>query len=101
MRVCQCAMLNEKLDSLVKALSEDASAQLVPAGPISPDESDTDQSRPFRSREQLMLRANSLKKALRQIIDQAEKGNSLQHMSAFIRGSGKSLDFGPLLEYIE
>ncbi|KAL0189290.1 hypothetical protein M9458_016389, partial [Cirrhinus mrigala] len=61
-----CAMLNEKLDSLVKALSEDANAQLVPPGSISPDESDTDQ-------EQLMLRANSLKKALRQIIDQAEK----------------------------
>uniref|UniRef100_A0A672RXT9 Diacylglycerol kinase n=1 Tax=Sinocyclocheilus grahami TaxID=75366 RepID=A0A672RXT9_SINGR len=72
----KCAMLNEKLDSLVKALSEDANAQLVPSGSISPDESDSDQSRPFRSREQLMLRANSLKKALRQIIDQAEKGNS-------------------------
>uniref|UniRef100_A0A672S0X3 Diacylglycerol kinase n=1 Tax=Sinocyclocheilus grahami TaxID=75366 RepID=A0A672S0X3_SINGR len=69
----KCAMLNEKLDSLVKALSEDANAQLVPSESISPDESDTDQSRPFRSREQLMLRANSLKKALRQIIDQAEK----------------------------
>uniref|UniRef100_A0A672RYW7 Diacylglycerol kinase n=1 Tax=Sinocyclocheilus grahami TaxID=75366 RepID=A0A672RYW7_SINGR len=69
----KCAMLNEKLDSLVKALSEDANAQLVPSGSISPDESDSDQSRPFRSREQLMLRANSLKKALRQIIDQAEK----------------------------
>ncbi|KTG46324.1 hypothetical protein cypCar_00001316, partial [Cyprinus carpio] len=69
----ECAMLNEKLDSLVKALSEDANAQLVPSGTISPDESNSDQSRPFRSREQLMLRANSLKKALRQIIDQAEK----------------------------
>uniref|UniRef100_A0A8C2KB12 Diacylglycerol kinase n=1 Tax=Cyprinus carpio TaxID=7962 RepID=A0A8C2KB12_CYPCA len=69
----KCAMLNEKLDSLVKALSEDANAQLVPSGSISPDESNSDQSRPFRSREQLMLRANSLKKALRQIIDQAEK----------------------------
>uniref|UniRef100_A0A671PM54 Diacylglycerol kinase n=1 Tax=Sinocyclocheilus anshuiensis TaxID=1608454 RepID=A0A671PM54_9TELE len=69
----KCAMLNEKLDSLVKALSEDANAQLVPSGSISPDESDSDQSRPFRSREQMMLRANSLKKALRQIIDQAEK----------------------------
>uniref|UniRef100_A0A671PM62 Diacylglycerol kinase n=1 Tax=Sinocyclocheilus anshuiensis TaxID=1608454 RepID=A0A671PM62_9TELE len=72
----KCAMLNEKLDSLVKALSEDANAQLVPSGSISPDESDSDQSRPFRSREQMMLRANSLKKALRQIIDQAEKGHS-------------------------
>lgn len=30
----------------------------------------------FRSREQLMLRANSLKKAVRQIIEQAERGNS-------------------------
>lgn len=28
----------------------------------------------YRSKEQLMLRANSLKKALRQIIEQAEKG---------------------------
>ncbi|KTF93631.1 hypothetical protein cypCar_00004416 [Cyprinus carpio] len=74
----KCAMLNEKLDSLVKALSEDANAQLVPSGSISPDESDTDQSRPFRSREQLMLRANSLKKALRQIIDQAEKDSTVQ-----------------------
>uniref|UniRef100_A0A672S1Q0 Diacylglycerol kinase n=1 Tax=Sinocyclocheilus grahami TaxID=75366 RepID=A0A672S1Q0_SINGR len=77
----KCAMLNEKLDSLVKALSEDANAQLVPSESISPDESDTDQSRPFRSREQLMLRANSLKKALRQIIDQAEKGNSSPYVS--------------------
>lgn len=30
----------------------------------------------YRSKEQLMLRANSLKKALRQIIEQAEKGTS-------------------------
>lgn len=29
----------------------------------------------FRPREQLMLRANSLKKAIRQIIEHAEKGN--------------------------
>lgn len=94
-------MLNEKLDSLVKALSEDANAQLVPAGSISPDESDADHSRPFRSREQLMLRANSLKKALRQIIDQAEKGNSSPYRSAFFCGSGKSLYFGPVLENIE
>ncbi|XP_066536492.1 diacylglycerol kinase delta isoform X2 [Hoplias malabaricus] len=76
----KCAMLNEKLDSLVRALSEEAEAQLVPAGSQSPDQegegsgSDTPGvPRPFRSREQLMLRANSLKKALRQIIEQAEK----------------------------
>ncbi|GAA6087708.1 diacylglycerol kinase delta isoform X6 [Tachysurus ichikawai] len=76
----KCAMLNEKLDSLVQALSEEADAQLVPAGSQSPEpESETSSPnapsvpRPFRSKEQLMLRANSLKKALRQIIEQAEK----------------------------
>uniref|UniRef100_A0A3P9A3G8 Diacylglycerol kinase n=1 Tax=Esox lucius TaxID=8010 RepID=A0A3P9A3G8_ESOLU len=60
----KCALLNEKLESLVKALSEEADAQVVPAGSVPP---------PNGSREQLMLRANSLKKALRQIIEQAEK----------------------------
>ncbi|XP_030635538.1 diacylglycerol kinase delta [Chanos chanos] len=76
----KCAMLNEKLDSLVKALSEEADAQPVPAGSQSPEQEDERGNqeapgvpRPFRSREQLMLRANSLKKALRQIIEQAEK----------------------------
>ncbi|XP_041925675.1 diacylglycerol kinase delta isoform X3 [Alosa sapidissima] len=86
----KCAMLNEKLDLLVKALSEEADAQLVPTGSMSPrsegEDADGGHSssgdspgdgpgvpRPFRSREQLMLRANSLKKALRQIIEQAEK----------------------------
>ncbi|KAK3546555.1 hypothetical protein QTP70_027318, partial [Hemibagrus guttatus] len=79
----KCAMLNEKLDSLVQALSEEADAQLVPAGSQSPEQESESSSpdassvpRPFRSKEQLMLRANSLKKALRQIIEQAEKGQS-------------------------
>jgi len=36
----------------------------------------------FKPREQLMLRANSLKKAVRQIIEQAEKG---AHSSLLIR----------------
>ncbi|XP_036404010.1 diacylglycerol kinase delta isoform X1 [Megalops cyprinoides] len=71
----KCAMLNDKLDSLVKALSEESDAQLVPVGPLpSPGDSDAPEiPRAFRSKEQLMLRANSLKKALRQIIEQAEK----------------------------
>ncbi|KAJ8401788.1 hypothetical protein AAFF_G00377590 [Aldrovandia affinis] len=76
----KCAMLNEKLDCLVKALGEDASAQLVPAGTLPPRqgcESGQGEApgipRAFRSKEQLTLRANSLKKALRQIIEQAEK----------------------------
>ncbi|XP_061769497.1 diacylglycerol kinase delta isoform X2 [Nerophis ophidion] len=104
----KCALLNEKLDSLVKALSEEADAQVikgaltyvngkkqpspvifycfqvVPAGSLpsqedggsGPDKNGSDTGsncQTYRSREQLMLRANSLKKALRQIIEQAEK----------------------------
>ncbi|XP_062300932.1 diacylglycerol kinase eta isoform X1 [Scomber scombrus] len=80
----KCALLNEKLDSLVKALSEEAEAQVVPAGSVpsqegrspSPSESGGEsgsEGKTYRSKEQLMLRANSLKKALRQIIEQAEK----------------------------
>uniref|UniRef100_A0A8K9XYS5 Diacylglycerol kinase n=1 Tax=Oncorhynchus mykiss TaxID=8022 RepID=A0A8K9XYS5_ONCMY len=78
----KCALLNEKLDSLVKALSEEADAQVVPAGSVPPQDGDQERGTdttggeprpPYRSREQLMLRANSLKKALRQIIEQLQK----------------------------
>uniref|UniRef100_A0A8C5FGH3 Diacylglycerol kinase n=1 Tax=Gadus morhua TaxID=8049 RepID=A0A8C5FGH3_GADMO len=51
----KCSILNEKLDSLLQTLNGES------------------QSRLFKSKEQLMLRANSLKKAIRQIILQAEK----------------------------
>ncbi|XP_077042301.1 diacylglycerol kinase kappa isoform X9 [Agelaius phoeniceus] len=83
----KCAMLNEKLDSLVRELNEEAQAIMVPeemaqathadvkdqekAGSFNPNP----QPRIFKSKEQLMLRANSLKKALRQIIEQTEKGS--------------------------
>lgn len=81
----QCAMLNEKLDSLVRELTEEAQAAVVPegmpqAGPADAKELEKSGFNPspvpriFKSKEQLMLRANSLKKALRQIIEQAEKG---------------------------
>ncbi|NXG63686.1 DGKD kinase, partial [Hemiprocne comata] len=81
----KCAMLNEKLDSLVRELNEEAQAIVVPEGMVQPTPADTkDQDKGssfnpspvphiFKSKEQLMLRANSLKKALRQIIEQAEK----------------------------
>ncbi|NXC68218.1 DGKD kinase, partial [Anhinga anhinga] len=81
----KCAMLNEKLDSLVRELNEEAQAVVVPEGMAQVTPADTkDQEkggsfnpspmpRIFKSKEQLMLRANSLKKALRQIIEQAEK----------------------------
>uniref|UniRef100_A0A8C6XUQ1 Diacylglycerol kinase n=1 Tax=Naja naja TaxID=35670 RepID=A0A8C6XUQ1_NAJNA len=78
----KCATLSEKLDSLVRELNEESQAIMVPEGSsTAPEvkEPSTVQPGPwppriFKSKEQLMLRANSLKKALRQIIDQAEKG---------------------------
>ncbi|NXC03716.1 DGKD kinase, partial [Orthonyx spaldingii] len=81
----KCAMLNEKLDSLVRELNEEAQAVLVPeemAQATHADIKDQEKGggfsprpmpRIFKSKEQLMLRANSLKKALRQIIEQTEK----------------------------
>lgn len=59
--------------------------QVVPAGstpsqdgssPIESGGESGSEGKTYRSKEQLMLRANSLKKALRQIIEQAEKGNT-------------------------
>uniref|UniRef100_A0A665VNW2 Diacylglycerol kinase n=1 Tax=Echeneis naucrates TaxID=173247 RepID=A0A665VNW2_ECHNA len=58
----KCAILNEKLDSLLQTLNTEC--QALPPIP---------HSTPPISREQLMLRANSLKKAVRQIIEQAER----------------------------
>ncbi|XP_043926516.1 diacylglycerol kinase delta [Protopterus annectens] len=92
----KCSVLKEKLDSLLKALNEESQAtsrlsnppptiaeeQEDGEGSSSTYESGSDRSntssctpRPqiFRPREQLMLRANSLKKAIRQIIEHAEK----------------------------
>ncbi|NXH55351.1 DGKD kinase, partial [Rhabdornis inornatus] len=78
----KCAMLNEKLDSLVRELNEEAQAIMVPEEMAQADIKDQEKAgsfnpspmpRIFKSKEQLMLRANSLKKALRQIIEQTEK----------------------------
>ncbi|NWS26654.1 DGKD kinase, partial [Polioptila caerulea] len=81
----KCAMLNEKLDSLVRELNEEAQAIMVPEEMAQTTHADViDQEKAvsfnpspmphiFKSKEQLMLRANSLKKALRQIIEQTEK----------------------------
>lgn len=111
MGALQCAMLNEKLDSLVRELTEEAQAAVVPEGmpPSGPaDAKELEKSgfnpspvpRIFKSKEQLMLRANSLKKALRQIIEQAEKGegvargpclsfpNRILSLAAALRGPG-------------
>ncbi|KAJ3591060.1 hypothetical protein NHX12_009007, partial [Muraenolepis orangiensis] len=52
-----CGVLKEKLDSLLKTLNEESQASTAI----------------FKPREQLMLRANSLKKAIRQIIEHTER----------------------------
>ncbi|NWV33040.1 DGKD kinase, partial [Grantiella picta] len=81
----KCAMLNEKLDSLVRELNEEAQAIMVPEEMAQVTHADAKEQEKggsfnpnpmpciFKSKEQLMLRANSLKKALRQIIEQTEK----------------------------
>ncbi|KAK3543704.1 hypothetical protein QTP70_027204 [Hemibagrus guttatus] len=100
----KCAVLNEKLDSLLQTLNTEAQAMSPPSLTTPPiveeeleeeeleeedlseesltelkekmEENVTEKDSPhklFRPREQLMLRANSLKKAVRQIIEQAEK----------------------------
>uniref|UniRef100_A0A671YE97 Diacylglycerol kinase n=1 Tax=Sparus aurata TaxID=8175 RepID=A0A671YE97_SPAAU len=99
----KCAILNEKLDSLLQTLNTEC--QALPQHPHSTppiveeeqeeeeeeeaseesltelkeklEEEETEKGHQlFKSREQLMLRANSLKKAVRQIIEQAERGNT-------------------------
>lgn len=108
--LCQCGVLKEKLDSLLKTLNEESQASTVPhpAPPptIAEEQEEAEGVAPppplhhhpppphtpcsprtsapsaaaaiFRPREQLMLRANSLKKAIRQIIEHTEKGTTAQ-----------------------
>lgn len=112
---CQCGVLKEKLDSLLKTLNEESQASSVPhptppptiaeeqeEAEVAPTQASTLSPHPplallhhpghlipcsprastsspppaaiFKPREQLMLRANSLKKAIRQIIEHTEKG---------------------------
>uniref|UniRef100_A0A673ZY07 Diacylglycerol kinase n=1 Tax=Salmo trutta TaxID=8032 RepID=A0A673ZY07_SALTR len=88
----KCGVLKEKLDSLLKTLNEEAQVSaMMPAPPptIAEEQEEGEgvlvpspaaplcSPRPltaiFKPREQLMLRANSLKKAIRQIIEHTEK----------------------------
>uniref|UniRef100_A0A8C5GVW9 Diacylglycerol kinase n=1 Tax=Gouania willdenowi TaxID=441366 RepID=A0A8C5GVW9_GOUWI len=98
----KCSVLNDKLDSLLQTLNTEC--QALPSLPHATppiveeeqedeedeveeeseesltelkeklEEEETEKHPLFKSREQLMLRANSLKKAVRQIIEQAERG---------------------------
>uniref|UniRef100_A0A672Y6R2 Diacylglycerol kinase n=1 Tax=Sphaeramia orbicularis TaxID=375764 RepID=A0A672Y6R2_9TELE len=96
----KCGVLKEKLDSLLKTLNEESQASTVlpqappptiaeeqeeaegvllpPPPPSNPLPTSAPCSPPaiFKPREQLMLRANSLKKAIRQIIEHTEKGEA-------------------------
>ncbi|XP_066454751.1 diacylglycerol kinase delta isoform X4 [Eleutherodactylus coqui] len=86
----KCSLLREKLDSLLNTLNEESQSTSVLSQPpptISEEGEESSETmaclatispspgrqQSFRPREQLMLRANSLKKAIRQIIEQAEK----------------------------
>ncbi|XP_041419349.1 diacylglycerol kinase delta isoform X7 [Xenopus laevis] len=91
----KCSLLREKLDSLLKTLNEESQASSVMSQPpptINEEGEEKESGSPnmppspgrtqsFRPREQLMLRANSLKKAIRQIIEQAEKVAKPEQMS--------------------
>ncbi|XP_023679491.2 diacylglycerol kinase eta isoform X2 [Paramormyrops kingsleyae] len=91
----KCAILNEKLDSLLQTLQVEAQATALRSTPpiveedpeeVQELEDHSEESltelkeklegsphKIFKAKEQLMLRANSLKKAVRQIVEQAEK----------------------------
>ncbi|KAM4628266.1 diacylglycerol kinase delta [Polymixia lowei] len=113
----KCGILKEKLDSLLKTLNEEAQASTVlpPAPPptiaeeqeegegvlLPPPPQPQALCSPrttsssvaiFKPREQLMLRANSLKKAIRQIIEHTEKAvdeQNAQTQEVFGLGGGE------------
>uniref|UniRef100_A0A671VFW7 Diacylglycerol kinase n=1 Tax=Sparus aurata TaxID=8175 RepID=A0A671VFW7_SPAAU len=83
-------MAGERRIEIMRESSRASGQWVVPAGSVpsqdssSPSESGGEsgsEGKTYRSKEQLMLRANSLKKALRQIIEQAEKGISYYMLS--------------------
>uniref|UniRef100_A0A8C2L292 Diacylglycerol kinase n=1 Tax=Cyprinus carpio TaxID=7962 RepID=A0A8C2L292_CYPCA len=95
----KCAILNEKLDSLLQTLNSEAQA-MTPSALTTPpiveeEENETEKGsahKLFRPREQLVLRANSLKKALRKIIEQAERGTIVQHVPLCLLNKKKITD---------
>uniref|UniRef100_A0A8D0A477 Diacylglycerol kinase n=1 Tax=Sander lucioperca TaxID=283035 RepID=A0A8D0A477_SANLU len=71
----KCCVLKEKLDSLLQTLNQESQASTLPGVAINAAAS---AAAIFKPREQLMLRANSLKKAIRQIIEHTERGTDRQ-----------------------
>uniref|UniRef100_A0A8C9VX14 Diacylglycerol kinase n=1 Tax=Scleropages formosus TaxID=113540 RepID=A0A8C9VX14_SCLFO len=102
----KCAVLNEKLDSLLQTLQMESRA--TPHPPLLKEKLEqnvTEKGSPhrlFRPREQLMLRANSLKKAVRQIIEQAEKGRTcpLERVRGNVRAGLSRVEENPALAFL-
>ncbi|ESO01875.1 hypothetical protein HELRODRAFT_128981, partial [Helobdella robusta] len=80
----KCMMLNDKMDALLKTLAKESSLEqgLIESKNCSKqqhhsdkqlDHSQPDQQTAYRSKEQLMCRANSLKKAIRNIVEVTER----------------------------
>eukprot|EP00069_Balaena_mysticetus_P008325 bmy_19567T0 len=116
----KCSVLKEKLDSLLKTLDDEsqASSSLPTPPPTIAEEVEDGEgagsscgsgstgdravgsacpARPqiFRPREQLMLRANSLKKAIRQIIEHTEKGSRALDAVGLSAGQHRALPVSP------
>ncbi|XP_019356059.1 diacylglycerol kinase eta isoform X4 [Alligator mississippiensis] len=114
----KCSELNEKLDLLLQALhTESQATPMLPCitPPIVEEEveeysseeslSESKESegksstqKIFKPREQLMLRANSLKKAVRQIIEQAEKVVDEQNAHTEEQENQSALEYSKELE---
>ncbi|XP_025051948.1 diacylglycerol kinase eta isoform X4 [Alligator sinensis] len=114
----KCSELNEKLDLLLQALhTESQATPMLPriTPPIVEEEveeysseeslSESKESegksstqKIFKPREQLMLRANSLKKAVRQIIEQAEKVVDEQNAHTEEQENQSALEYSKELE---
>ena len=85
----QCTVLNEKLNLLLNALSIESEA-LPPSAENSGNSGNgAGKQKVFVPRDALMSRANSLKKALKQIIEHAEQGKELCHGNNSVRDSAQ------------
>ena len=82
----QCAVLNEKLNLLLNTLSIESEA--VPPSAENSGNGAAKQ-KVFVPRDALMSRANSLKKALKQIIEHAEQGKELCYGNNSVRNSAQ------------
>ncbi|XP_077421451.1 diacylglycerol kinase delta isoform X2 [Vanacampus margaritifer] len=107
----KCGLLKEKLDLLLRTLTQESEASRRPASPLPAEDGgplafvlpllhatpapDSPAAAIFKPREQLMLRANSLKKVIRQIIEHAEKAvdeQNAQTASIFSADGGLAQD---------